>query len=137
MALAASLLGAAPAGAMCSIQLESVAFGVIDVTRREESTGSVRVSCDKPQAFNVEIGGSLTAGQRRMQAAGGGSLRYELYADAGHTHVWGDGITIGAPIGGASDGSKAQTFTIYGVISPQPGTLPGNYVDAPLVTLSF
>lgn len=136
--LPALLLAAAPAQASCDVQLQGVAFGVIDVTRREESTGSVRVTCDRPQAFNVEIGGgNVSGGQRRMQAAGAGFLRYELYADAGHTHVWGDGLTVGYPIGSASDGSKAQTFTIYGVIPSQPGTLPGTYLDAPLVTLSF
>jgi spore coat protein U-like protein len=127
----------APAQALCSVQLQGVSFGTVDVTRREESTGSIRVSCDRAQAFLVEIGGPLSGGQRRMQAAGGASLRYELYGDPGHHHVLGDGLTIGAPLGGASDGAQAQTFTVYGVVPPQPGTPPGAYFDAPVVTLAF
>jgi spore coat protein U-like protein len=132
-----TLLAPTPALALCSVQLQGVSFGSIDVMRREESTGSIKITCDKAVGFSVEIGGSVSGGQRQMQAAGGGSLRYELYGDPGHFHVWGDGLTIGSPLGGASDGSHAQTFTIYGVVPAQPGTPPGIYVDAPLVSLNF
>lgn len=134
---AAALLAPGPALAVCGVQLQGVSFGAIDVMRRQESTGSVRVSCDKPVAFLVEIGGGVSGGERRMHAAGGGSLRYELYADPANSHLWGDGQTVGSPVGGSSDGASPQTFTIYGVIPSQPGTLPGTYMDSPLVTLSF
>lgn len=134
---AAVLLAPGPALAVCGIQLQGVSFGSIDVMRREESTGSVRVSCDEPVGFLVEIGGGASGGERRMYAAGGASLRYELYADPAKTHLWGDGQTVGSAVGGSSDGATPQTFTIYGVIPSQPGTLPGVYMDSPLVTLSF
>ncbi|HMR29783.1 MAG TPA: spore coat U domain-containing protein [Geminicoccaceae bacterium] len=134
---AAWLLAPVEARAVCGIQLQGVSFGTIDVMRREESTGSVRVSCDEAVAFSVEIGGGSTGGERRMYAAGGGSLRYQLYADAATTRPWGDGLTVGSAVGGSSDGANPQTFTIYGVIPSQPGTLPGVYTDSPLVTLGF
>lgn len=136
LALVAALCPAS-ALAVCSVQVQGVSFGTIDVMRRTESTGSVRVSCTQPVGFLVEITGSVANGQRRMSAAGSGSLRYELYADAAHAHVWGDGQSIGSPVGSASDGKTAQSFTVYGVIPSQPGTLPGEYLDAPLVTLTF
>jgi spore coat protein U-like protein len=136
LALLAALIPA-PALAVCGVQVQGVAFGTIDVMRREESTGSVRIICDQPVGFLVEIGGAVSGGQRRMHAAGGGSLRYELYADAANTHVWGDGQTVGTPVGSASDGKTPLTITVYGVIPPQPGTLPGDYLDSPLITLSF
>ena len=134
----AMLLAPGPALAACGVQLQGVSFGNVDVMRREESTGNVKITCDSAVGFLVEIGGgNLAGGQRQMQASGGASLRYQLYGDPAHTHVWGDGQTIGSPIGGASDGSNADSFTIYGVIPSQPGTLPGIYLDTPLVTLSF
>lgn len=132
-----ALLPSAPAFALCGVQVEGVSFGSIDVRRREESTGSVRITCDQAVGFLVEITGALSGGKRYMYAAGGGSLRYELYADAANSHVWGDGQSIGSPVGSASDGKTAQTLTVYGVVPSQPGTLPGSYLDSPVVTLSF
>lgn len=126
-----------PALAVCGVQVQGVGFGAIDVMRREESTGSIRVTCDQPVSFLIEIVGAASGGERRMYAAGGGSLRYALYADAAHGQVWGDGQSIGSPVAGSSDGSTAAAFTVYGVVPSQPGTLPGDYVDSPLVTLTF
>ena len=126
-----------PAWAVCGVQVQGVSFGAIDVMRREESTGSIRVTCDEPVSFSIEIVGATSDGERRMYAAGGASLRYALYADAAHGQAWGDGQSIGSPVAGSSNGSSAATFTVYGVIPSQPGTLPGDYVDSPLVTLSF
>jgi spore coat protein U-like protein len=126
-----------PALAMCGVQVQGVSFGAINVLRREESTGGVRVTCDQPVSFLIEIVGTVSGGERRMAASGGASLRYALYADAAHGQVWGDGQGIGSPVSGTSDGATAEAFTIYGVVPSQPGTLPGDYSDSLLVTLGF
>ena len=67
-----ALLVPGPALALCGVQLQGVSFGSIDVMRREESTGSIRVTCDRAVGFNVEIGGSVS---RRPAADAGGRRR--------------------------------------------------------------
>jgi spore coat protein U-like protein len=125
------------ASASCQVSLNSVNFGSVSPTARTDSTGQIRVHCDQAVAYLMGISPGPSGGQRRMTGPSNATLRYDLYADSGHNFPWGDGHALGDALGGVSDGNKTDTYTIYGAIPAQPGALPGQYVDTPLVTLSF
>lgn len=133
-----SLVVAAPAHAACSVDLNPVAFGVVDPTTRSRGTGEVVVRCDEAVAFAVAIAnGRGGKGSRQMIGPGGAKLDYRLFADAGRTIPWGDGAAEGQPVAAASDGTNPERLTIYGAVPPQSGVPPGEYVDSVAVTLTF
>jgi spore coat protein U-like protein len=136
--LAVAQLLAVEATASCSVDLEPVAFGTIDITRNEAGTGKVKVTCDQPGSYFVGIGtGSGGQGGRRMEGPNGSRLDYDLYLDPGHQVVWGDGVSTGQAASGSNDGSKADTYTIHGLVPAQPGKPAGSYVDSLVVTVEF
>jgi spore coat protein U-like protein len=137
IALAAlgALLASGQAFATCQVSLNGVSFGSVSPSTRTDGTGRIRVDCDEPGSYEVAIAGSN--GPRTMQGPHGAVLRYELYMDTGRHIVWGDGSGNGDPLGASSDGTSIDSFTIYGAVPSQPSASPGDYADAPLVTLSF
>lgn len=86
-------------------------------------------------ALDAGIAGSFAP--RQMDFAGT-RLNYNLYTDAAHTIVWGDGT------GGTStqsyDASGAQgqvNFTVYGQMPAGQYVAPGSYADTITVTVSY
>jgi spore coat protein U-like protein len=133
----AALLAADPAFAGCQVTLTGVSFGSVSPSTRTDSTGRVRVDCDQPLAYMIGIAPGPGGGERRMVGPGNATLRYDLYIDPGRNFPWGDGSALGDALGGASDGKQPDSYTIYGAVPAQPRALPGDYVDATMVTLSF
>ena len=129
---------AAPALGACSVEIEPVAFGVIDPQRQSRGTGEVVVRCDEAATFSVGLSPGDAAGDaRRMQGRGGSRLDYYLFSDAGHSIPWGDGEALGNPVRGAADGTAPQRLTIYGIVPAQARIDAGEYDDSLQVTLFF
>jgi spore coat protein U-like protein len=127
-----------PARAACSVSVEGVAFGVVDLDRTTTGTGTVVVRCDEAATFEAGISPGGSGGDpRRMSGPDGGRLDYYLYADAGRSIPWGDGQAIGRTRAGSNDGSGTTRLTIYGAVPPQTGVPPGEYSDSLQVTLTF
>jgi spore coat protein U-like protein len=140
LVLAAALATGLPAAASaaCSVEVEPVAFGVVDLTRQSSGRGEVVVRCDAETAFAVGISPGDTSGEtRRMAGPDGGRLDYYLFTDAGYSTPWGDGQAIGNARPGNSDGSTPSRLTIYGIVPPQSGVPVGEYTDSLQVTLTF
>jgi spore coat protein U-like protein len=137
---AAALLGAAggSASAGCSVEVDPVTFGTIDSQRLTRGNGEVVVRCDEPADFRVGLSPGRGGGEgRRMRGPGKAELDYALFTDPGYTIPWGDGQAIGNPRPGRSEGQGPVRLTVYGLIPPQPGALPGEYEDGLQVTLTF
>lgn len=127
-----------PVLAVCSVEVEPVAFGVIDPQRQSRGTGEVVVRCDDAATFSVGISpGRGSADNRRMEGRDGGRLDYYLFADPGHSIPWGDGEAVGNPVSAASDGTGPKRLTIYGIVPAQAGIDAGEYDDNLQVTLTF
>jgi spore coat protein U-like protein len=96
--------------------------------------------------FNVTIGDGLHANvfsvpvQRRMSAGPAPfcaqCVNYELYVDAARTLKWHDGNFFSARLDRVGTGS-AQTFPVFGRVSPGSNTPPGEYSDTVIVNLNF
>lgn len=137
LALAALAAGEARAG--CSVDLTPVTFGTIDPTRGDDSTGKVKVSCDQGTIFLVGIGPGTNGsnGNRAMDGPGNAKMAYNLYIDAGHHIVWGDGQTLGQYLDGSASASAPWSSTIYGQIPSQSPKPAGSYADSLLVSVDF
>jgi spore coat protein U-like protein len=155
-ALACAAVGhssGAAAAADCTASATGVAFAIYDpsATAPNDSTGTVAVSCSytgggaTQVAYSVRLstGGSGSYAPRRM-SAGANQLNYDLYSDAGHTLVWGNGLggttfmsgsfTVGPGVG---NGLRQDSRTVYGRMPALQDALDGTYADTIVVTLEF
>jgi len=143
----------ARADADCTALTNGVAFGVYDTLAAapDDSTGSVSVVCAYvggrtarvSYSVSLSTGSSNTYSTRRM-SAGTSGLNYNLYSNAGHTTVWGNGsngttemsgsFTIGPGVGNSL---RIDTSTIYGRMPARQDALDGTYSDTIVVTLEF
>lgn len=126
----------------CSVTA-TIAFGAYNPVANTNlnSIGNIDFYCDGNTSVVVKLGlgnGSGTSfyAGRRMSAAKGGSLIYNIYTDAGHRHVLGDGT------GGSStlsvQGKFAFSRAIYGSIpAHQTGLLASSYSDMLVITIVY
>ncbi|MCS6878976.1 MAG: spore coat U domain-containing protein [Geminicoccaceae bacterium] len=131
---AIGLFAALPARARCSLDVQPVVFGTIDLGRANYGKGAIIVRCDRPTVFEVAI---LGGGERELVAPRGGRLRYRLFSDPAHRRPWGDGGSGGATVSAHNDGRRPTRLTVYAVIPRQSGIVEGRYSDQLTVALRY
>jgi spore coat protein U-like protein len=135
----------------CSTTVPSLAFGTYDPTLANPTdiTTSMTVTCTRgfleswSVSYSVELstGNSGTYAARRMNA-GTAQLNYNVYTNASHSQVWGDGTSSTGVVGTTMhfnffQFSNSATHTAYGRIPAGQDAGAGNYGDNLIVTLSF
>lgn len=130
-------LAAGDALAACSVDTRPVAFGVVDVTRTEEGTGEITLSCSITTNVEVGLTSSSGPGERAMLGPGDGRLTYELFTDASRQLAWGDGNGNGATVSANDVGEEGRRLTIYGEVPRQDAVPPGAYSDSLTVVVNF
>ena len=147
LGLAALMLLAPPAGhAACTVSASGVAFGAYNPFpgAPTDASGSVTLTCSASSgsgaytiALSIGGGGSFAARQMR---GGNANLAYQLYSDAAHTQIWGDG-TGGSSIVNGTDlvpnTGGAAIHPIYGRIPARQTVAPGAYSDTIVVTVTY
>lgn len=143
---------AAQVAVSCNASSSALAFGSYDPSRptASDAQASISVTCTyllslgtATVAYQITLspgGGSYA--QRRM-SAGGDNLRYNLYADAAATQIWGDGsagtvtVSDSYQLGFGLLGSKTVSYPVYGRV-PAGQTVPaGAYADSVTVTVTY
>ena len=133
----------------CVISATPVSFGTYDAlnTRPTESQGTISYECGthegdlRTPVKNIQIelssGSSGNYSSRTLQG-GGDRLQYNVYLDAAHQTIWGDG-TSGTDVLRHSNPQNHQTYTvqIYGRILPQQDVLFGSYTDTLIATIEW
>lgn len=120
----------------CHVAAAPLAFsGARSEAAGVEAQTDITVACTPGTGFTVSLdSGRNASGQvRRMAAADGGYLAYEIYSDAGRSKPWRDGPSdsIASETGA---GGEALSLTAYARILDQQAA-PGIYSD--LVTISI
>lgn len=143
--LAASWLTpvAAHAAVKCSVTTVGVAFGLYDVFSSTPvvSTGSVTIRCVglgqgiEPVSVALNTGTSGSFHPRKL-FGGSDTLSYNLYLDAGHSQIWGDG-TGGTMKHVSVSNSRPVILTIFGRIPPGQDVSAGTYSDTIVTTIDF
>lgn len=106
-----------------------------------DATSTVTVSCSNTTPYTVSLNAGANAGgsanfTNRTMTSGAQTLGYQLYLDAGHATVWGDGTASSSTKAGTGSGS-AQSLTVYGRLPSLANIVPGNYSDTVTVTISY
>lgn len=105
------------------------------------SSSTVTVNClvGLLPAFTVSLSaGSGTFSQRKMTQAPSSHLDYNVYIDAAHTQVWGDGTagTFAQSFSGLIS-LLSTSYTAFGSVDPGQYSAAGAYTDTIVVTVSF
>jgi spore coat protein U-like protein len=144
-ALGAFLCPAAHALALgCSVAASAVAFGTYTPLTTAPSTGTITITClsvvgPSPATITLSTGASNTFAARTM-SSGGNTLSYNLYLDAAHTQIWGDGTggsmadTLNLNQGLVGPTTTATVFGLVPAQDPAPGAA---YTDTITVTVSY
>lgn len=135
----------AHAAIKCTITTVGVAFGLYDVfsSAPPYSAGNVTIRCLGLGAGIDPINVALSAGgsgsfqsRRLLHESGTDRMSYNLYLDAGHTQIWGDG-TGGTLKYASISNSRAVTVTIFGRIPPGQDVSAGTYSDTIVAIINF
>jgi spore coat protein U-like protein len=121
------------------ISSNPLSFGTQGVlTANSDSTATFTVQCTNTTPYNVGLNaGSTTGGTvtTRLMAAGGATVAYKMYSDAGRTTNWGNTVGTDA-VAGTGTGST-QTLTIYGRVPTQSTPRPATYTDTVTLTITY
>jgi spore coat protein U-like protein len=125
--------------ASCTVSATAMAFGSTGVIAANiDNTSTVTVTCTNTTAYNVGLdagtGSGATVAVRKM-TAGGATVNYSLYQNAGRTTVWGN--TIGTDTVTGTGNGSAQALTVYGRVPSQTTPAPGAYSDTITVTVTY
>src|SRR5262245_26067426 len=135
----------------CTISATSVSFGTYDALSfaPTDSQGTISYACGtdvgrgqvRTPVKNIQIElstGSAGTYDRAMSGPSSLPLRYNVYLDATHQTVWGDG-SAGTDVLRHADPQNNETFTaqIYGRIMPMQDVDPGTYMDTLIATIQW
>lgn len=139
------LLPGLASGLNCTITLTPLAFGLYQPGQMVpvDAVANITVRCvAQPGTYVVTIGPGLSGDQlaRTMLAGPGEILNYNLYRDAAHTQIWGNGTPPTFTVTGSRTGVGRPTVNVhplYGRLFENQTPNPGNYADNLLVTVLF
>lgn len=137
MVMAASM-ACTGTSAACTVSATPMAFGVVDPLAGvpTDSAGYVSVACIDATSYEIAIGGGNGPVNDRRMAGSSAGLDYQLYTDAGRSHIWGDGTAGTVTVAGSAGPTQAEHI-VYARIPSQPYAKAGQYSDVVIVTVSF
>src|SRR6478735_6105414 len=131
--------GAAHASGTCSVSSGGIAFGTFSGSQ-VTNIGSIVLICVGNGNTNYTVTLSTGSGTyaTRLMKNGTPSLSYNLYKDAAHTQIWGDGTggstTFTGTINIQGNGSATVTIPLYAKLPAQTTPAQGGYSDTIVVT---
>lgn len=147
------LLPSAADADTCTVSASGVAFGSYSIfsTAPTNSTGTVTLTCKgnsrTSTPFSIALNAGLYGGgsfSNRRMISGTSYLAYQLYVNAGHSQVWGDGTGGTSTVSGTCTDNAATkarqcsvTSTVYGQIPALQTPVPGSYSDTVTVTVTY
>ncbi len=125
----------------CTISATAVSFGTYNplTSTPLDTTGTVTYQCDFVvlPSITLSTGSSSTYAARTMQS-GTDTMSYNLYQDAVHLLVWGDGtggtLTYTAVV---SVLNVPVPVTVYARVPAQQNAAAGSYADTVVATIHF
>lgn len=117
-----------------------LAFGTSGVIQSTiNSTSAIGVQCTNTTPYNVGLsagaGSGATVSLRKMTAASGATVNYQLFRDAARTQTWGDQVGTNTATG--TGNGAVQTLTVYGSVPAQTTPAAGSYTDTVQVTVTY
>jgi spore coat protein U-like protein len=138
-----SFLALPAKAAQCNITATPLNFGSYDPLSAVPltSTGSFNITCNPKKDFNITLqlapGNSGSYALRTMTSGTGGSLSYNIYANAAQTSVLGDGSGGSVSLTQIVNRQSSWTVTFYGQVPALQNVVPGLYTDILTATILF
>jgi spore coat protein U-like protein len=135
--------GVAAAGTCSVTTISPVVFGAYDrfAPSPTDATGSITIECSDvgvADAVRIDLGpGAANGFGPRTLVNGALMLAYNLYRDASHLSVWGDGTGGTATYGPVHPSEGSTSISIYGRMPAGQSQPAGVYGDTLTVTLQF
>jgi len=130
---------AAPAAWGCSVSTSGVDFGIYQVFDNTalHTSGTLTVDCNQAYEIRLDAGStSTTFLPRQMANFEDARLDYNLFINASHTTIWGDGANATTTV--SSEGSGIpEHHTVYGRIPAGQNVRGGSYGDTIVVTVEY
>jgi spore coat protein U-like protein len=127
----------------CTAGASGVAFGTYNLLSATPltSTGTVTVNCSNAFVLgNNTVTIDLSTGQSGIYTTRslGTGFSYNLYQDAAHTQIWGNGTGGSTQYSGTlTTGQTTLTATVYAEIPALQNPAPGSYTDTITVTVNY
>ncbi|SEK61340.1 Spore coat protein U (SCPU) domain-containing protein [Roseateles sp. YR242] len=105
-----------------------------------DASTNLSVTCTNTTPYSVALSaganaGGLNAFSARAMKSGTNSLPYQLYLDAAHSKVWGNGTNSSVHTGTGT--GTQQSLTVYGRLPTVANAVPGDYSDTVTVTITY
>lgn len=105
-----------------------------------DASTTLAVTCTNTTPYSVALSaganaGGLNAFGARAMKSGTNALPYQLYLDAAHSQVWGNGTNSGVHTGTGT--GNQQSLTVYGRLPTVANAVPGDYSDTVTVTITY
>lgn len=124
----------------CTISATPLSFGShpSNFSSAVQSTSAINTACSKGTFYQIGLdnGKNPSGNTRRMKAADGSYINYELYNNPARTQRWGTILHTSEVVQGTSTGLNQQA-TVYGQVQPQAGLKAATYQDTITVTVSY
>ncbi|MDD5223621.1 MAG: spore coat U domain-containing protein [bacterium] len=118
----------------CTLSTSDVNFGNYTGSALD-ATGDVSVTCTNAQSYTIALSRGHSSDYNRFMTFNY-ELYYNLYKDASHATIWGDG-TEGSETVSDTGSSSPQSHTVYGRIPGGQWPDTGAYSDSIVVTITY
>lgn len=133
--MAGLMMASGAQAASCQVSATAFSFGSFNPLTLDyiDSTGSITVNCTDVVGYSIALSAGNGTYSQRSMVSGGDALDYNLYRDAAHQQIWGDGnsgdnyaVTATNPVN-----SQNYIHTVYGRIPliNKRGAHAGTYAD--------
>lgn len=127
----------------CLVSATELAFGSITPTEAATElakTSTISVTCSNTHPYTVNVGfganGGTEANRFMKNSANADKLAYNIYTEASHTNVMGDGTGVSKNVPLVGTGA-AQTVTVYGKLLQNQFVSAGTYADTLTVNVAY
>jgi len=127
--------------ANCRLTVPSFSFGIYDpllanAAQPADVSAVVTVTCTRNTGASLSFDTGLHgASHRSMAGSGAEGLHYDIYRDAAHSQIWGEGSDAIHLTSKGTD--QPQQLTVFGRIPPQQEVAPGAYSDVLTAAVDF
>ncbi|MFT7500827.1 MAG: spore coat protein U-like protein [Rheinheimera aquimaris] len=141
--MAGLMMASGVEAASCQVSAAVVSFGSFNPLTLSyvDSTGSVTVNCTDVAGYSIALSAGNGTYSQRSMVSGSHALDYNLYRDAAHQQVWGDGssgdnyaVTAANPVNGQN-----YVYTVYGrlLLTMSRGGHVGTYTDTISIIVNY
>lgn len=129
--------------ASCQVSASAISFGTFSPLTQDfvDSTGNITVNCTDVAGYSIALSMGNGTYSLRSMISGGHTLEYNLYRDAAHQQVWGDGSSGDNYVVTAINPVDGQNYvhTVYGRISliTRRGINAGTYTDTISIIVNY